>query len=600
VIHPWLLSQIWVVLYAQRNPSSSEEITLKIAQAILVLGIIIAAAGLGVYATAPPLKGNLTIDWWYESSGHYPQSADQAAVYKSQMEKTGLITVNLHGADWASYKKNRDAHSMPVYVYGWYPDYLDPDDYIQPFLDTVGGGWLGTGYSNPDMDKLIAQARSTSDPTQRGQLYSQIQTIMVKDAPIVPVFQGSAWAVTKPSVTGVNLDITQNMYYWLISPPSGKDTLIVGTTDSIETSLDPAEVWDFFGGSEMIVNLGAPLVYIKPGSAAGPNDFMSALATKWSVSSDGLTYTFDLRQGLKFSDGTEFTADAVKYSFDRNIGLAMPDGPQIGLGYGDIIKSVTAASKYQAVFTLKNQFSPFLALMAFSGSYIVNPKYAPNTPGKAVPYTDGNARASNPNDLGPYLLTDWTRKGGKDYEMKLDANPSYFSAADVKSKHIIIKFYSDSTALALAIKSGDIDMAFRQLASNDIKSMQSDSTVKVWEGTGAFIQYICFQERTPPFDKPEVRQAIAAALNRQEVVDTVFLGQAVPLYSMIPNGMAFHQDAYKTHGDANMALVTSTLTGLGYTGATPAATIQLALGAIGVGIILAIVGAVIMLRKRKT
>ena len=570
-------------------------------QGIGIIVMLLGLASLGVgayYYTLPPPK--LTIDWWYESSGHYPQSADQAAVYKSQMEKTGLITVNLHGADWASYKKNRDAHSMPVYVYGWYPDYIDPDDYIQPFLDTVGGGWLGTGYSNPDMDKLIAQARSTSDPTQRGQLYSQIQTIMVKDAPIVPVFQGSAWAVTKPSVTGVNLDITQNMYYWLISPPSGKDTLIVGTTDSIETSLDPAEVWDFFGGSEMIVNLGAPLVYIKPGSAAGPNDFMSALATKWSVSSDGLTYTFDLRQGLKFSDGTEFTADAVKYSFDRNIGLAMPDGPQIGLGYGDIIKSVTAASKYQAVFTLKNQFSPFLALMAFSGSYIVNPKYAPNTPGKAVPYTDGNARASNPNDLGPYLLTDWTRKGGKDYEMKLDANPSYFSAADVKSKHIIIKFYSDSTALALAIKSGDIDMAFRQLASNDIKSMQSDSTVKVWEGTGAFIQYICFQERTPPFDKPEVRQAIAAALNRQELVDTVFLGQAAPLYSMIPNGMAFHQDAYKTLGDANMALVTSTLPGLGYSGATPAATIQLALGAIGVGIILAIVGAVIMLRKRKT
>ena len=75
---------------------------MKIAQAVLILGIIIAAAGLGVFATAPPSKGKFNIDWWYESSGHYPQSADQAAVYKSQLEKTGLITVNIHGADWPS------------------------------------------------------------------------------------------------------------------------------------------------------------------------------------------------------------------------------------------------------------------------------------------------------------------------------------------------------------------------------------------------------------------------------------------------------------------------------------------------------------------
>ncbi len=533
--------------------------------AVILIVVILSSVGY-YYSTTKPAEKKLVIDWWYESSGHYPQSADQAAVYKAQLERTGLITVNLHAADWPSYKKNRDAYSMQVYVYGWYPDYIDADDYIQPFLDSVGGSWLGTGYNNSAMDQLIAQARSISDPAQRGQLYSQIQKIMVEDAPIVPVFQGSAWAVTKPDVTGVNLDITQNMYYWLISPPAGKDTLVVGTTDSIETSLDPAEVWDFFGSAEMVYNLGAPLVYISPGSPAGPNDFIPALATSWKSSADGLTWTFDLRQGVKFSDGTPFTASAVKYSFERNINLAMPDGPQLGLGYADIIASIETPSTYQVVFTLKHPFAPFLALMAFSGSFIVNPKYAPNTPGQAVPYVEGNARASNPNDLGPYLLTEWSRKGGKDYEMKLDVNPNYWGLKEgyPKNKHIIIKFYSDSTALALAVKSGDIDMAFRQLISTDIKNMQSDPNLKVWEGTGAFIQYICFQERMPPFDNPKVRQAIAAALNRTELVDTVFLGQGHPLYSMIPNGMTFHEDAFKILGDANTALTQETLRQLGY------------------------------------
>jgi ABC-type transport system substrate-binding protein len=572
---------------------------LKIAQVILILGILIAAIGLGVYATAPPAKGKLTVDWWYESSGHYPQSADQAAVYKSQLEKTGLITVNLHGADWASYKKNRDAETMQVYVYGWYPDYLDADDYIQPFLDSVGGSWLHTNYKNPQMDQLIAQARATSDATQRGQLYSQIQKIMVQDAAIVPVFQGSAFAVTKPGVAGVNLDITQNMYYWLISPPAGKDTLVVGTTDSIETSLDPAEAYDFFGDNS-IYNLGAPLVYIKPGSGAGPNDFIPAMATKWSVSADGLKYTFDLQQGLKFRDGTDFTADAVKYSFDRNIGLAIPDGSQVALGYSDLIASVTATSKYQVTITLKHPFAPFMSLMAFAGSFIVNPKFAPNTPGKAVQYAEGDPSASNPNDLGPYLLTEWSRKAGKDYEMKLDANPNYFNAANVKNKHLIFKFYSDATALALAIKSGDIDMAFRQLSSTDIKNMQSDATLKVWQGTGSFIQYVCFQEKMAPFDSAQFRQAFAAALNRPELVQTVFLGQAAPLYSMIPNGMAFHEDAYKSLGDANLTPVTSMLQGMGYSTAAGMSLMQqYGLGILVVGIIVAIAGAA-MFRRKKT
>jgi peptide/nickel transport system substrate-binding protein len=114
------------------------------------------------------------------------------------------------------------------------------------------------------------------------------------------------------------------------------------------------------------------------------------------------------------------------------------------------------------------------------------------------------------------------------------------------------------------MKSGDVDMAFRQIASSDIKSLQTDTTVKVWQGTGAFIQYICFQEKIAPFDNPKVRQAIAAALNRQELVNTVFLGQDVPLYSMIPNGMAFHEDAYKTLGDANITFTVSVLQSLGY------------------------------------
>jgi len=343
-----------------------------------------------------------------------------------------------------------------------------------------------------------------------------------------------------------------------------KDTVIMGTTDSVESSLDPALSYDFFGW-EIIGSIGSGLVDIRPGSAATTRDIVPALATSWEVSPDGLTWTFNLRQGVKFQDGNEFTAADVAYTFNRNVWkIASEDGPQVGIGFADIIDSVDAMSKYQVVFHLKIPFSPFLSLMACQCSFIVNPKYAPED--KLVEYVDGDARASNPMDLGPYTLARWVRVAGKDNEIRLDANPNYWNASGgyPVTPHIIIKFYSDATALRLAIESGEVDIAFRQLTATDINDLKTKPNLKVWEGIGAFIQYLVLQEKMKPLDNPEIRQAIAAAVDRNNLVNTVFLGQAAPLYSMIPNGMAGHTDAFKQLGDANYQLTKSILAKYGY------------------------------------
>ena len=75
-------------------------------------------------------------------------------------------------------------------------------------------------------------------------------------------------------------------------------------------------------------------------------------------------WTFNLRHGVHFDDGSEFTADSVKYSFDRNIQIADPDGPYIGIGYGDIIDNVKVVSTYSVQFNLK---IPFAAFPLFNG-----------------------------------------------------------------------------------------------------------------------------------------------------------------------------------------------------------------------------------------
>ena len=351
------------------------------------------------------------------------------------------------------------------------------------------------------------------------------------------------------------------------SPSPGiKETLIMGTTDSVETCLDPARAYDFFGW-EIIQSLGSPLVEYQEGT----DKIVPALATDWSVTADGLQWTFNLRQGVLFDNGSEFTADAVKYSFDRNIQIADPDGPFVGIGYGDIINNVTVVSPFVVQFNLKIPFAAFLSLMASQASCIVDPQYAPMA-GTAwnvtdvVVYTADNPRASNPMGLGPYTLKSWVRTAGKDSEIQLQANPNYWNASDgyPKTKNIDIKMYADASALALAIHSGDVDIAFRQLATADVISMQQDPSLKTWTGTGAFIQYLCLQEKYAPFNDSTVRGAIASAINRTSLVQTVFQGQAQELYSMIPFGMFGHDESFQMFAAPNYTLTQELLALSGY------------------------------------
>jgi len=341
-------------------------------------------------------------------------------------------------------------------------------------------------------------------------------------------------------------------------------SLIVGTTDSVELTLDPAQAYDYFGWC-ILQQIGATLVSVKPGSETG-TDFVPELAESWNYSSDLKIWDFTLRQGIEFPDGTTFNATHVKDSFDRAIALIprIPEGAPAGLEYGAIINRTTVLGTYKVRFYLNHPFSPFLGILACRASTIVDPKYAPIA---QVNYTAGDPRASTPVAfLGPYILSKWDRVAGRDVDIRLDINPNYWNIASgyPRIKHILFKFYSDAASLRLAIGAGDVDMAFRHVSPTDVLDLQKSPNVKVWWGTGAFIQYLCFQEKRAPFNDSRVRVAVAAALNRSSVCETVFLGLSSPLYSIIPPGMLGHTEAFTKLGDSNYTLTRTLLAELGY------------------------------------
>ncbi len=250
-------------------------------------------------------------------------------------------------------------------------------------------------------------------------------------------------------------------------------TIVVGTTDSVESSIDMAQAYDYFGW-EMIISLSSGLVQIEPGSQAGADDIQPALATSWNSSTNKMIWDFTLRQNVNFSDGREFNATDVKYTFDRNCnltgdGLFEPDGPQLNMEYDAIIDNFTILSEFKVRFYLKISFAPFLQLMSCAASYMVDRAVAPMD--ELVGY---NETAQTPCALGPYLLDEWVRIGGSDDHITLVKNPDYWDKASgfPKTDRIIIKMYASDTALATAMTSGEVDIAYRQMTADQIDSFK--------------------------------------------------------------------------------------------------------------------------------
>jgi len=155
------------------------------------------------YSTSNPLKFTLTYP-----TGHYSSTDGIASALKQALEKTGMIQVTLANEPWANYKASTSADQLQVYIYGWYPDFVDPYDYVYPFLPTDGVGFLHAHYISPAMAQLLHQAAGNTDPSAFPQIYGQIQDLIATDVPMVPLFQGTTIVITNPMVGGIVLDPT--------------------------------------------------------------------------------------------------------------------------------------------------------------------------------------------------------------------------------------------------------------------------------------------------------------------------------------------------------------------------------------------------------
>ena len=287
---------------------------------------------------------------------------------------------------------------------------------------------------------------------------------------------------------------------------AAKDSLVLGMVLE-PPSLDPTSAAAAAIGEVVHYNIFEGLTKVHVDGAVTP-----LLAQNWSESPDGRSYTFVLRKGITFSDGSPLTADDVKFSFER----AKAEGSKnkAKKAVFDNISLVTVLDTHTLILTL-NRADPSLPFrLGENTAVILHPKTA-------------DQAATDPVGTGPYKVDNW-KKGSS---ITLVARPGYRDPAAIKIKRVTFRFINDQAAQVAALLAGDIDAMPRFGAPQSLKQFQADRRFLVQIGSTPGKGQLTINNKRKPFDDVRVRRAIAHAIDRKAFIDGVLEGMGRPIGS---------------------------------------------------------------------
>ncbi len=329
----------------------------------------------------------------------------------------------------------------------------------------------------------------------------------------------------KRSVTGILV-----MAFFLVLSASGpvgaldKDTLVVGVSSDIHL-LDPAVSSDNYDWRQIYPSYDR-LVKYKVVNGGGSTEVEPMVAESWSVSPDGMVWTFKIRKGITFDDGTPLDARAVKFSFERV--LKIGKGPADNIG---AIKTVEVTDDYTAKITLKSAFGPFLQNLATDAACIVNPNVMKHEKNGDLAQA---WMAQNTDGSGPFKIVEWSR--GE--RCVLQAKPDYWGPKP-KLKRVIIRFMRESSDQRMALEGGDIDIAEGVLI-DQIAPLEKNPAVIVRRYPSQLVEYVYLNCQKPKLNDKLVRQALNYAVDYKSIIDYVLQGNGVQMRGPVPKGMWGH------------------------------------------------------------
>jgi len=321
------------------------------------------------------------------------------------------------------------------------------------------------------------------------------------------------------------------------SKKSSKSTSFVFASSADPVLLDPALVSD--GESLRITNqIFQSLVGFKPGGS----EVVPQLATSWKPSANALSWTFKLKTGVKFSDGTPFNAAAVCFNYDRwfnfpaalqnpavsyywntvFVGFAHPTAGGAGPDKG-LYKSCTTNGNNEVTLNLTRRSSSFISAIGLPNFGIASPtalkKYkadAGTVDATGVFHPSGTFATQHPVGTGPYMLQSWEPA----VKLVLVANPNYSGSQPAITK-VVYRAIADNAARLQALQSGEVQ-GIDYVAPQDYSTVENDSNLQLLKRPVSSIGYIGLNQAKPPMDKLLVRQAMAHAIDKAAVIKAIY------------------------------------------------------------------------------
>ena len=257
------------------------------------------------------------------------------------------------------------------------------------------------------------------------------------------------------------------------------------------------------------------------------------LAKKWSVSKDGLTWTFNLKRGVKFQDGVEMTSEDVLFTYQelQKERRQSPFSPLLNLvGYFD------APDRYTFRVYLKKPYSPIIYLMA---QCIVPKHIFCNKP----PYDP--LLAKKPIGTGPFIISDWEKD-----RIIFKANKNYFRDRPYLDR-VIVKFFPTRLSAWIALLKGEVDVV-TDLNYDDYRVIQNDRRFRVYSYLDIFYYTLLFNMEDPIYSNTTLRRAISLAIDRKDLIDTVLNGMGVETTGpFLPGSWAYNDNVkYQSYNPA--------------------------------------------------
>src|SRR5215213_4583787 len=436
-----------------------------------------------------------------------------AGIIQNQLKQVG-IPCEIETVEFNTLLEQQTKGQFQMTTGRWVGGNQDPV-YLNDLFHT--GSFRNRGrYSNPELDKILDEAVSTTDRAKAKELYVRTQEITSRELPQFPLWYVDQMVVARKSVQNLRVPVDGDWRYLRdVTWEGKKEGPLVVVLENNPATLDQLRGTD--ASSERMRQLMFNSLVRKNENF----DYVGDLASDIQTSPDGLAYTFKLRDGVKFHNGKAFTSADAKYTLET---LLKSDSRKAndffegtGAGRKPIVKTVETPDPSTLVVRLNKPLTKFLSGLVPVGMMPQG-------------YTTDQQK-QNPIGTGAFKFA---RYDESQQVVDLTANEEYWGGAPAV-KQLRVRAILDANTLQAELKSGGVDIAqVANLQPDAYAALGQDANLKVAQFPGVNVVYLNFNAQDEVLKDPRVRQAIAYAIDRRAIVKELLLGQARVANSILP------------------------------------------------------------------